>query len=184
MSNETTVQELLRWRQTLAAAAAPPSPRASRLLSLTRPWWETAPEQFRALAKQLGQMRLAYGHAMEEHPGHRGHHVPAVIVGTEQEQELFAQLLYFSVRDNQLRLRFRFEAKPGPDNIDYEVTFVSTADQSPLFTGQAIRSVEQEFRLEVDLTEALAADWARLKVTDDMPYRFLLRPLPVGGFNA
>jgi hypothetical protein len=37
-------------------------------------------------------------------------------------------------------------------------------------------SVDGEYPLDADLPEELAANWESLKVTDRMPFRFILRP--------
>src|SRR5580765_7895823 len=106
MKTKLTIEELLRWRLARAEAEAPPAPRAARLLELARPWWEIWPEQFRILVERLGQVQVA-GHAMAERGQSRtAHPVPALIARAGEELQAFASVLYFSIGNGRLRLRF------------------------------------------------------------------------------
>src|SRR5262245_39553982 len=98
MKTKVPISQLLRWRLSQAEAEAPPAPRAARLLELARPWWETWPEQFRALVGRLGQMQIAYGHAADARPARGGFPVPALIALGSQEIEASASVLYVNVR--------------------------------------------------------------------------------------
>ena len=90
-------------------------------------------------------------------------------------------MLYLSVRDDRLRLRFTLEATPAPAEGSFEVTFVSETSARPVLVADAARSVEGEYRLEAELPPELATSWQALKVTDRMPFRCILRPTPNGG---
>ena len=177
---DETIIELLRWRLARAEADAPPAPRAARLLELARPWWETWPERFRELVGRLGQMQVAYGHAMSEpRRGRSGHAVPALIArgggGGGDEHEASARVLYLAVRDGRLHLRIRLDAGPEPAEPTFEATFIAGEAAQPIFAARATLSVEHEYRVDAELPEEVAAEWARLKVTDRMPFRLILR---------
>jgi hypothetical protein len=182
MNSPTSVQELLRWRLARAEAQAPPAPRAARLLELARPWWETWPERFQKLVTRLGQMQVAYGHAMAETRRLPGEHlVPAIIVHSASETEGSARVLYFSARDGQLRLRFQLNAAQDCAEPVYEATFICKTSDQPLFSAHSERSTNGEYSLVETLSEELAGKWELLKVTDEMPFRLILRPLQSGG---
>ena len=180
--NKIPVEQLLRWRLSQAEAEAPPAPRAARLLELARPWWETWPERFQAAIERLTRIQLAYGHAMTEPQRSRsGHPVPALIIQEANELETSARVLYFNVRNGQLHLRFQLVAPPEHAEQDFEVTVVSDPAALPLFSANASKSVDNEYRLSAELSEKLAREWERLKVTDRMPFRLILRCGKDGG---
>jgi hypothetical protein len=182
MKTEIPIEQLLRWRLAQAEAEAPPAPRAARLLELARPWWETWPEQFQALVERLGRIQITFGHAMAEpNPSRTGHPIPVMIAGTEDELEASARVLYLSVRDGRLRLRFQLETPSAPAEPVYEVTIVSEADARPLFSARACLSMDREYRLDAELATELAVRWERLKVTDRMPFRLILRKVKNAG---
>ena len=175
MSAEISVGQLLRWRLARAERDAPARPRAARLLELVRPWWETWPDRFRAQAERLGRIQVGYAYAMTESTrGRSGYPVPTLIAHAE-ELETFARVLYFAVRDGRLRLRFQLDAVLGKPEQEFEVTFVSDSAR-PIFSAHASASMN-EYRVDAELSEELAAGWEGLKVTDRMPFRFLLRPI-------
>lgn len=182
MKTETTMEKMLRWRLEQAGREAPPAPRAARLLALARPWWETLPDRAAQLCARVGRIEMAYGHAMEHGGGRNaGYPVPVLLVRGAKEVEAAARLLYFTARDGELRLRFCLELPPEaadalPDNT-WEVTFVSN-EGTPLFVAIAELSVEREYRIEAALPPALAEAWAGLKVTNRMPFRFILGAVP------
>jgi hypothetical protein len=181
MSAEFSVEELLRWRLARAEAEAPPAPRARQLLDGARPWWDVWPERFQAYLERLRTIQVAYGHAMTEVVrGRSGHPVPTLVTGVEAEIETAARVLYFSVRDGRLRLRFQLEAGPERPRTEYEVTFVSEPGGRPLLSANAVASVENEYRLDADVSTELANAWEALKVTDRMPYRLILGPVVSG----
>jgi hypothetical protein len=84
-------------------------------------------------------------------------------------------VLYMNVRDGKLRLRFHLDPIPKTERV-FEVTFISEGALKPIFSAYASLSVDGEYRLDADLPEDLATTWESLKVTDRMPFRFLLRP--------
>ena len=176
MKTKMTIQELLRWRLARAEAEAPPAPRAARLLELARPWWEIWPEEFRSLVERLGQAPIAYGHAMAE-PGQSrtAHPVPAVIVRAGEELSAFASVLYFSIGNGRLRLRFQISPAHEQPDPAFEVIFIAAATAVPLFSSHATLAVENEYRLDAELPEKIAAQWGQMKVTDRMPFRLILR---------
>jgi len=181
MKSPITFQELLRWRLARAEAEAPPAPRAARLLELVRPWWETWPERFQKLVARLGEMEVAYGHAMAESrraPSERL--VPAMIVHTATETETSARVLYFSVRDGQLRVRFQLTTNEECLTPIFEATFVCRTSSEPLFSAPAECSTNGEYSLVENLSEEIAKKWGILKVTDEMPFRLILRPRESG----
>jgi hypothetical protein len=179
MTTDMSVEQLLVWRLAQADADAPPAPRAARLLDLIRPWWEIWPERFQESWARLSAMQLVYGHAMTE-PLHvrSSHPVPALIAHAEGV-EAFARVLYMSVHDGELRLRFHLDA-PGQAEPAFDVTFVSESTGRPELFARATLSVESEYRLDVELSEELVSSWEGLRVTDWMPFRFILRPPTAG----
>jgi hypothetical protein len=179
MSREFSVEELLRWRLARAEADAPPAPRGGQLLERARPWWERWPERFQAYVERLGRIQVTYAYAAtESFRGRTGYPVPTVIA--DADIETAARVLYFSIRDGQLRFRFQLDATSAVGDQEYEVTFVSEPEGRPLFSANAVASLENEYRLDAELSEELAARWDALKVTDRMPYRLILRPVVNG----
>ena len=83
-------------------------------------------------------------------------------------------MLYLKVQDEWLHLRFQLEGVPPNAGQNFEVTFVSLQSE-PLFAAKATFSVEDEYRLEVELPAELAAEWKTLKARDWMPFRFMVR---------
>jgi len=181
MKIEIPIEQLLRWRLSQAQAEAPPAPRAARLLELARPWWETSPERFHSMIERLSKMQIAYGHAMAQPQSRSGHPVPALIVHTAEELETSVRVLYVNVGNGQLHLRFQLDAAPARAEQDFEVTFISEPLARPLFSAPAARSEGSEYRLSAELSEEIARDWERLKVTDQMPFRLILQPVTTGG---
>jgi hypothetical protein len=182
MKTEKSVERLLRWRADRAEEEAPPAPRAVQLLERARPWWETWPERFRAQVEGLAKVQPVYGYAMAAgHETRRGHGVPTLIVRAQVEAGTFARVLYLVVRGNQLRLRFQLDAATGMDEADFDVTFLSDSTDQPLFQALAIASADGEYRIEALLAEELAQSWESLRVTDRMPFRFIIHPAIGGG---
>jgi hypothetical protein len=176
MNIEQQVATLLQWRATRAQDEAPPPPRAAHLLALAQPWWTTWPEQFQRLSERLSRIPVAYGHAMANPPEpRRAHPVPALIVRGDREIETSACVLYLSVRDGRLRVRFQLSPEGGPTDVSFEVTFVSPEGASPFFAARAARSVDHEYSLDAEIPAELARNWLHLKVTDVMPFRLILR---------
>jgi hypothetical protein len=176
MRRQFEIEQLLRWRSERAESEAPPPPSALHLVQRVRPWWEIAPERFADCVRRLGAIQISYGYAMsEQQHGHGGHPVPAIISDDHDDTESPARLLYVSIRDGRLRLRFQLDPIPRIDR-GYEVTFVSDEAMQPLLSAYASLSVDGEYRLDVELPDELATTWQSLKVTDRMPFRFILRP--------
>lgn len=171
------VEQLLEWRSAQAEAEAPPAPRAARLLERARPWWQRQPERFAALAAALDGLHARFGHASDPGAGHRGSiPVPAVIVWTNLETNSLAHILYFHLRGRTLRLRFQLQSTPDTPERNLDATFVAADSQTPLFSALASLAPGGEYRLELELPAAFAEAWAHLRVTDRMPFRFILRP--------
>src|SRR2546423_5387390 len=176
MKREIDIERLLRWRLERAESAAPLPPGAAHLLDAARPWWDVWPERFESYVRRLGAIQISYGYAMSDVPhGHTGHPVPTLIARNGDELESPARVLYMSVRDRRLRLRFQIDPIPAAEQ-SFEVTFVSESGLRPILTTYAVPSVDGEYRLDVELPEELAVTWESLKVTDQMPFRFILRP--------
>jgi hypothetical protein len=148
---------------------------------LARPWWEQWPERFQAAAARLLAVpQVAYGHAMTSpHEGRAGHPVPALVIHVVEEFETSARILYLCIHDGRLRLRFQLDAGPARTEPILEVTFLSDDEPAPLFSAPATSSIENEYRLDAELPPHLASRWETVKVTDRMPFRFLLHsPAP------
>ena len=176
MKKAMDIENLLQWRRQRAEAEAPPAPSGAHLLKLVQPWWEMWPDRFAASVRRLASIQLSYGYAMAHPPrGHSGHPVAALISRADEEQEAPARVLYMSVRDARLRLRFQLAPVPRHDRV-FEVTFVSEAGLRPILSAHAALSGDGEYRVDVELPSDLAAAWESLKVTDPMPFRFILRP--------
>ena len=176
MRREFDIEQLLQWRVDRAESDAPPPPSGLHLLKRARPWWEIAPEKFAAHVRRLGAIQISYGYAMAHRQhGHSGHPVPTLISRNDEELESPARVLYMNVRDGKLRLRFHLDPIPKTER-GFEVTFISEGALQPIFSAYASLSVDGEYRLDADLPEDLATTWESLRVTDRMPFRFLLRP--------
>ena len=176
MTPEISIERLLHQRLAQTAAEAPPPPRARQLLDLARPWWEVWPEQFRERAARLARMQVEYAYAMEGAGARRGGHPVPVLISHAEEVETFARILYLAVTDGTLRMRFQLEGAPGKAEPAFDVTLVSEPESTPLLAALATESTATEYRLDADLPHELASRWAALKVTDRMPFRFILRP--------
>jgi hypothetical protein len=71
----------------------------------------------------------------------------------------------------------RFQLDPVPQVArGYDVTLVSEKALQPVLFARASLSMDGEYRLDAELPEDLATTWESLKVTDRMPFRFILRP--------
>jgi hypothetical protein len=176
MNNDIPMELLLRWRIALAENEAPPAPRVARLLEQARPWWDTWPDRFQALVERLTRMDIALGHAMTDSSHARtGYPVTALVDHAGEELETFARVLYLSLRDRRLCLRFHLNADFQPAVESFEATFVSDEKMAPVLSASATRSVDNEYRVDLQVSEELAREWGNLKVTDRMPFRLLLR---------
>jgi hypothetical protein len=176
LKNAVDIAELLKWRSQRAEENAPPPPDGARLLRLVEPWWEKWPDRFAASVRRLASIRPGYGYAMSHpHQGHSGHPIATLITNDDEEQEAPARVLYISVRGGRLRLRFHLAPVPRNDP-SFEVTFVSESGLRPILSTYADSSGDDEYRVDVELPSDVAAAWESLKVTDPMPFRFILRP--------
>ena len=178
MKRAMDIETLLQWRRERAEAEAPKAPSGVSLLKLLSPWWEMWPDRFAASVRRLASIQLSFGYAMSHAPqGHSGHPVAALISEGDEERESPARVLYLSVRDGRLRLRFQLAPVPRTDRL-FEVTFVSETALRPILAAYADLSGDGEYRVDVELPSELAAAWESLKVTDPLPFRFILRPTP------
>ena len=178
MTRGVDIEHLLQWRRERAEAAASQAPSGASLLKLVQPWWEVWPHRFAANARRLASIQLSFGYAMSHSPqGQSGHPVATLISEGDDERESLARVLYFSVREGRLRLRFQLAPLPPNDRL-FEVTFVSEGALSPILDAHADLSGEGEYRVDAELPAELATAWASLRVTDPMPFRFILRPVP------
>ena len=176
MKTKVSISQLLRWRLLQAEAAAPPAPSAARLLEIAQPWWETWPDQFRSLVDRLGQIQIAYGHAMAEpRPSRGGFPVPTLVALANQEFKARANVLYLNVRNSRLMLRFQLDAIIAQPPEQVEATFVAESSALPRLSALATLSVDAEYRIDTELSAELAHEWEPLKVTDRMPFRLILR---------
>jgi len=176
MRREFDIEQLLRWRVERAESDAPLPPAGLHLLERARPWWELWPERFAAYVLRLGAIQISYGYAMAQlQHGHSGHPVPTLISRNHEELESPARVLYMNVREGRLRLRFQLDPIPRVER-GFEVTFISEGALQPILSAYASLSVDGEYHLDADLPEDLAANWESLRVTDRMPFRFILRP--------
>jgi hypothetical protein len=174
MKRKIPVEQLLRWRLARAEAAAPPAPRAKQLLEAARPWWETQPQQFQALAEQLGRIPIAHGDVMAKaRAPNGGHPVPVLMIHRAEKLETFARVIYFSVRAGSLRLCLRLKTAAPKMPKSFEITFFDS-QLRPLFSATATSMKNKEYCLDVELPEPLARDWERLKVNDQMPFRLMI----------
>lgn len=176
MNNPITLADVLHWRLAEAEASAPPPPRATRLLDLARPWWETYPEKYKAFADRFSSFRIRYGHALVDPAAAAlAHPVPVLIVQSDGERETSAQLLYLTTSESTIRLRFEL-AESNLGEGAFESTFIDQKTLQPLFTAEVRGSIGNEYGLESPLPDYLGLKWMSLKVTDQMPFLLILRP--------
>jgi hypothetical protein len=176
MNRGVPIERLLRWRHGHAEADAPRPPSAEHLLELARGWWERWPERFRAQLARLRQMPLAYGYAMSaSERDRRGHPVPTLVADAE-DVETYTRVTYINVREARFRMRFQVEGAAVRPHHAFDAIFVSDASESPLCAAVAVRSHADEYRVDVDLPDHLVESWGALRVTDQMPFRMILRP--------
>lgn len=176
MSADSPVERLLRWRRDEAELEAPAPPRAADLLRRSRPWWERTPVEFQRQVERLFRAQPNLGYALAG--GDRtptGTAVPALRVRPEGDATSIVRVTYLNIRDERLRLRFVFaDGAIAMDEV-LAVTFVTNDSGSPLLEALAGKAGDEEYRLEADLPPALAEGWQRLRVTDAMPFRLILR---------
>lgn len=176
MSVDRSLQLLLHWRAEQAEMEAPPPPRASELLRRARPWWLRMPEEFDRGVARLFQTRLNLGYALEGGPARqRGATVPALLPGPDGERLGYVRVTYLSIRDDRLRLRFTLDDQTARLDATLALTFVADPSGAPLLEAAAHEAGDHEYRAECPLPPELAAEWSRLRVTDAMPFRLIVR---------
>jgi hypothetical protein len=176
--SDARVRNLLRWRLAIAEREAPTPPRAAELVAAVRPWWERLPEHFTEMARRLGRMQVTYGYALDDakrSSAAGGYPVPALVT-PPGDFATFARVMYLSLRDGQLRLRFSLEDSLPTPSESVEVTFVATDSSRPICSALAHQHIDGEFRVEAAIPVELQQRWQTLRVTDPMPFRFILRP--------
>ncbi len=178
MMRDHSIEDLLRWRLAQAEAEAPPPPRASHLLELAQPWWETWPQRMRSRLERLHRMPATLGFAQEVTPPPLRGHPVATILALGEDVEAYAWVLYLSVRDGTLRMRFVLQDRAATNADVLDATIIADAGTQAPFSGRATRAPNDEYRIDVELPESLAQDWERLRVTDRMPFRLILCPIP------
>jgi hypothetical protein len=175
MTNKTPDESVLHWRLARAGLQAPPAPSSSRLIELLRPWWEVWPEKLASFCDQLAQMRVTIGHAaVSTYSGSVTVPVPTVFVDDRGQTGTVANIVYFSLRDQTLRLRFQVETTATDAESDLELTLISVADSRPLVSALASPVAVAEYRFEVELPSELVEQWASLKGSDRMPFALIL----------
>jgi hypothetical protein len=181
LKTKIPVKELLCWRLEKATAEAPPAPAAASLLALARPWWETSPARFQSAIQKLNSIPSAQAHSICE-SGHlpASNPMPTLILRTAEEQEASLRMLSIGVKNGRMQLSFQFETVAGPEEQEFELTFVSELTSKPLFRTHAAKSASGEYWLEAELPSELAENWKRLKVTDRLPFRLILRLVATG----
>jgi hypothetical protein len=175
MSEDESIERLLRWRLARAEAEAAPPPSGADLLASIQPPWDRWPARFDALVRRLSAVQLAYGYAQartERHP--HGHPVPTLI-DVRHGTDTLSHVLYIAVRDGVLRLRFRLEA--AADVREYDAILVEERTSRPVLSARATGSIDQEYRLDAPMPVDLAHAWASLKASDAMPFRLILQPI-------
>jgi len=178
MKKKLPVEKLLRWRFETARAEAPPAPPAASLLAFARPWWETSPERFQLAIQRLGSIQIAHAHPTSKSPQSRIRgRVPTLLVRTAEEIETSVCILSMSLSEGRMQLSFQCETRPEPDEQMFEATLVSEATAKPLFCALTDKSLDNEYRLSAKLSDDLAKEWERLKLTDRMPFRLILRSM-------
>lgn len=173
---EPAIEQLLRWRLAEAEAEAPPPPAAAQLLALAQPWWERWPHRLRARMERLRRMPLALGYAMAPGREQRRGHPVATILALAEDVSAHARILYLSIQDERLRLRFSLDIADATTAHALEATFLMDDGTSP-FSGEAVRTPNGEYRMEVALPPEQARTWGALTVTDPMPFRLVLCPV-------
>jgi hypothetical protein len=134
------------------------------------------PERFQDLLGQLGAIHVRYGHAMVAgEPRGRGFPVPTIVERKNVEVSSLAHIGYFQLEGGRLRLRFQLQPALELGEPNVHATFVAHDEPTVLLEARATLGPAGEYRIDVELPAALAESWAALKVTDRMPFRFIIR---------
>ena len=177
MKSKITAKELLRWRFDQAKAEAAAAPGANLLLNQARSWWEQSPDKFQSLVASLDTSKVVGSQAVTKSKRSRGPKpVAALVVWANKQHEAAAHMKYFRVVDGKLCMLFRVGTPSPLIEPALEATFVSDTEARPLFCVPAIASADGEYCVETELSAELAQLWKRLKATNQMPFRLILRP--------
>lgn len=145
------------------------------------PWWQRSPDSFYLLADRLISGAISFGHALGPADGRGGNHpVHTVIARTNVKTNSLADVLYFQLNGHVLSLRFQLQLLDELPEPRFEVTFVAADTATPLFVAQATLSPGGEYRMKANIPANFAKAWATLRVTDRMPFRFILKPESAG----
>lgn len=173
---DDAMERLLQWRLAAAESEAPLPPRAALLIELAQPWWETWPQRLRERIDRLQRMPATLGFAQETNAQPQRGHPVATLLALEDDVEAYAWVLYLSVRDGWLRLRFILQ-EPVPATPDsVEATLIADGETSAPFAGRATRAPNGEYRVDVELPAPLAEEWELLRAAERMPFRLVLTP--------
>jgi hypothetical protein len=175
MNKEKPHDTFLHWRLNRAELAAPPPPNSDLLIERLRPWWEAWPEKLAAMRGQLANLRVTYGHAAVAATPDRTHvPVPTIFVDDDGPTGTVAKLVFLSLRDRTLRIRFEIDGLPTDGASDLEITMIADLSPHSVVSAEASPVAPGEYRAEVDLPSELAEQWAELKVSDRMPFGLIL----------
>lgn len=178
MKKEISIEKLLRWRFEKARAEAPPAPSVARLLTFARPWWEASPEQFQSAIRRLSSIQIARVRpASKSFQSRTRGRVATLIVRTAEESETSVSIRSMGLSKGRIRLSFRCETEAETDEQIFETTFVSEATLKPLFCALAVKSLDGEYRLSAKLSDDVAKECERLKATDRIFFRLILRSM-------
>src|SRR5262249_22725009 len=148
MRTEVTIEELLRWRLASAEADAPPRPPTPQLLKWAQPWWERYPKHFQNVLESLMKLPTLLGSPMDQvHQPDALSPVPTLIVRAGEQSHARVGVLHFNLRKERLHVRFFLDACGNPVEDGFEVTFVSNSSAKPLFSVEARRLAETEYRI-------------------------------------
>jgi hypothetical protein len=175
MNNENRQDTLLHWRLAGAERTAPPPPSADRMLERLRPWWDVWPDRLVAVRQELANLQVIFGHAaVNTASGGMGVPVPTIFLDERGQTGSVARILFISLRDQTLRVRFQIDVMPEGEAGDLELTLVSDVPSLPLVNAEARAVAPNEYRVETELPLELARPWASLKGGDRMPFSLVL----------
>ena len=175
MKKKISVEKLLRWRFEKARAEAPPAPFAARLLTFARPWWEASPEQFQSAIRRLSSIQIVRVRPTPKLLQSRTRRrVATLILGTAAVSETSVSIRSMGLSKGRIQLSFETEAA---DEQIFETTFVSETTLKPFFCALAVKSLGGEYRLSAKLSDDVAKEFERLKVTNRIFFRLILRSM-------
>lgn len=179
MKRKMPVKELLRWRFQLAKSEAPPPPSAAQLLDLAPDWWEERPNEFQSLIAKLSRIQSAENQQIAKSSPGRSQPIPALVVSGRKKFENSLRVQQFHVRDGKLSFCFRMDTDLPAMGSTIEVTFISDIAPRPLFCALAAISAPGKWCINSELPANLAQAWKQLNPTDRMPFRLILRLIPI-----